>query len=121
MLLRITVHHAGTHLRLEASGPAGLPDLCGAIDMAGGIAQRQPYRLVVLDLRGVDIDLGFTDHLQLGTHAAERLGALDRVASVVPQRYRTGTSEKAAQNSGLQLRTFTELDEAVHWLLAAAR
>src|SRR4051812_9698032 len=107
MPFRITVHHSQTHLLVEASGPAGLADLCGAIDLAGGIASRLGYRLAVLDLLAVDIELGFTDHLQLGTYAAERLRELDRVASVVPARYRTGTSEKAAQKSGLRLRTFT--------------
>jgi hypothetical protein len=119
MPFSLTVHHAPTHLRIQASGPAGLADLCGAIDLAGGIAARLEYRFAVLDLLGVDIELGFTDHLHLGTYAAERLGELARVASVVPQRYRTGTSEKAAQKSGLHLRTFTDLDEAAAWVLGA--
>jgi hypothetical protein len=117
MPFRLTVHHAATHLRIEASGPAGLADLCGTIDLASGIAARLEYRLAVLDLLRVEIELGFTDHLQLGTYAAERLRDLERVSSVVPQRYRTGTSEKAAQKSGLHLRTFTDLDEATQWVL----
>jgi hypothetical protein len=120
MPFRLTVHHAATHLRIEASGPAGLADLCGAIDLASGLAKRLEYQLAVLDLSGVEIDLGFTDHLHLGTHAAAQLGELRRVASVVPSRYRTGTSEKAAQKSGLHLRTFTDLGEALQWLLAPA-
>jgi hypothetical protein len=119
MPFRITVHHAATHLAIACEGPAALGDLCGAIDLASGLAARQGYRLAVLDLLGVEVDLGFTDHLQLGTYAAERLGALARVASVVPARYRTGISEKAAQKSGLHLRTFADVDEALRWVLAA--
>jgi hypothetical protein len=117
MSFRVTVHHAPTHLLIEASGPAGLADLCGTIDLASGIAARLDYRLAVLDLLGVDIDLGFTDHLQLGTYAAERLRDLDRVASVVPERYRTGTSEKAAQKSGLHFRAFVQRQDAIRWVL----
>jgi hypothetical protein len=119
MPFSVTVHHTATHLEIEASGSAGMADLCGTIDLASAIAQRKDYRLAVLNLLAVDIELGFTDHLQLGTYAAERLVTLLRVASVVPERYRTGTSEKAAQKSGLHLRTFTDRQEAVDWVLAA--
>lgn len=119
MPFRITVDHSATHLAIACEGPAGLGDLCAAVDLASGLARREGYARVLLDLQGVDVELGFTDHLQLGTHAAERLCSLERVAAVVPARLRTGISEKAAQKSGLHLRSFTDRDEALHWVLAS--
>ncbi|MGZ5180887.1 MAG: hypothetical protein ACXWC2_10440 [Ramlibacter sp.] len=85
-------------------------------DLVGTITAMSGERRAVLDLQAVDIGLGFTDHLQLGSYVAQRLHHLERVASVVPQRYRTGTSEKAAQKGGLQLRTFTDLGEGLRWV-----
>lgn len=116
MPFTITVHHSPEHLVVAGSGPALLADLCGYMDLVGGIAGREGYHRAVLDLSGVEIALSFTDHLQLGAHAADRLRNLERVASVVPEKYRTGSSEKAAQKSGLHLRTFTDLAEGLAWV-----
>jgi hypothetical protein len=38
------------------------------------------------------------------------------MATVVPVALRTGNSERAAQKSGLKLRTFTDIGEARAWL-----
>jgi hypothetical protein len=75
---------------------------------------------VVLDLLDVAIELAFTDHLQLGSYVAQQLQHVERVASLVPDRYRTGTSEKAAQKGGLLLRTFTDRDAAFAWVREAS-
>jgi hypothetical protein len=104
------------YLLVEASGPATLAELCACIDFAAELAHRTHRSRALLNLLQVEIALSFTEHLQLGSHAADRLKPLERVASVVPARYRTGSSEKAAQKSGLHLRTFTALDEGVAWL-----
>lgn len=113
--LSLTIHH-GAFLQVAATGPATLADLCGMADLLGTIAERRAYRRALMNLLGVEIALSFTDHLQLGSYVAQQLRRLERVASVVPQRYRSGTSEKAAQKAGLQLRTFTSLDEGLAWL-----
>lgn len=115
MPFTVAIEH-GPFLRVIASGPAQLADLCGLINMAAEIAQRNGYQRGLVDLQAVDIAFSFTDHLQLGAHAAETLRHMERVASIVAPRYRTGTSEKAAQKLGLQLRTFTSLDEGLAWL-----
>jgi hypothetical protein len=112
---KVHVEH-GAWLTVRAAGPALLADLCGLFNLAAQVAARQGYRRALMDLRGVSIDLGFTEHLQLGAHAADSLRHLERVASVVDASNRTGTSEKAAQKLGLQLRTFTSLDEGLAWL-----
>ncbi|MGV3573162.1 MAG: hypothetical protein ACO1PB_21420 [Ramlibacter sp.] len=112
----ITVRDGTPYLLVEAAGPATLVELCAYMDFVAGLARGRRCRKVVMDLLGVDIRFSFTDHLTLGAHAAHALQDLEQVASVVNPKYRTGTSEKAAQKSGLRLRTFTRLDEGVAWV-----
>jgi len=116
MPFALRVRHEDGILVAQSSGSVGLADLCGMADLVGTITAMSGERRAVLDLLATNIGLGFTDHLQLGTYVAQRLHHLERVASVVPERYRTGTSEKAAQKSGLQLRTFTDLGEGLRWV-----
>jgi hypothetical protein len=104
------------YLVVEAWGPANLAELCACVDFAAELAHRTQRSRALLNLLEVEIALSFTEHLQLGAHAAERLKSLERVASVVPERFRTGSSEKAARKSGLHLRTFTSLEEGIAWL-----
>jgi hypothetical protein len=111
-----TVHHGTDYLLVEASGPSVLTDLCGFMDLVATVADKGRYRRAVLDLMGTEIALTFTEHLQLGAYAAERLRRLERVASIVSVQNRKGTSEKAAQKHGLRLRTFTSLDEGLQWI-----
>jgi len=115
MPFTVIVEH-GSYLGVRASGPARVADICGLIDLAAEVARRAGYSRALVDMAGVEIDFSFTDHLHVGAHAAERLRDLERVASVVAPQFRTGTSEKAAQKLGLQLRTFTSLDEGMRWL-----
>lgn len=111
-----TIHHGPDYLLVEGAGPALLTDLCGFLDLVATVAQRGRYRRAVLDLMDTRIALTFTEHLQLGAHAAERLRNLERVASIVSVENRKGTSEKAAQKLGLRLRTFTSFDEGLQWI-----
>lgn len=112
----ITVRHGHPYLLVEASGPATLVDLCAYLDLVASLARRMRCRKAVMNLMAVDIQFSFTDHLTLGAHAAAALAELECVASVVNPKYRTGTSEKAAQKSGLKLRTFTNLEEGIAWV-----
>lgn len=111
----ITVHHGLPYLLVEGSGPATLPDLCAYMDFVAEVARRKRQSRAVMNLLGIDIAFSFTEHLQLGSHAADRLKDLERVSSVVPERLRTGTSEKAAQKSGLRLKTFVSLEDGIAW------
>ena len=101
---------------MRASGAALLADLYGFMDLVATIAMHLGERRAVMDLTDVEIVLGFTQHLQLGVYAADRLRNLKRVASIVSEKNRTGTSEKAAQQMGLQLKTFTALEEGLQWI-----
>ena len=48
---------------------------------------------------------------------AERLASVQRVATIVPASSRTGSSEKAAQKTGLALRAFTDFKDALAWVV----
>ena len=113
----VTMEEHDGFLLATASGPATLADFYGAIERTAEAVRRGRHRRVLIDLRGAQQTLKFTEHLQLGARAAERLAFVDRVATLVPTASRTGTSEKAAQKTGLQLRAFTEFKEAVAWLV----
>jgi hypothetical protein len=113
----IRLHHQPDVLVAECSGVASYAMLCGAAALVGSTTSRTGERRAVLNMLAVDIQLSFTDHLQLGSFVAEQMQHLERVASVVPERYRTGTSEKAARKGGLLLHTFTDRDLAMAWVL----
>ena len=113
----LTVRDDGEYLLVAASGDAQLAHLCGLADLCARVARMKGHRLAMVDLLGVTPHLTFTEHLQLGAHCATALSDLRRVATVVPQLERKGTSEKAAQKHGLTLRTFTDVAEARLWLV----
>jgi hypothetical protein len=116
MPFTVTVHHGPEFLLVAASGPALLSDLCGCVDLVSTVANQAGNRRALVNLLETEIALSFTEHLNLGAYAAERLRHLERVASVVSVQNRKGTSEKAAQKMGLQLRTFTNLAEGMDWI-----
>lgn len=119
-MFNVAVNHGGPYLLVVGSGTAQLCDLMAVADVAARVAHMKQSRLVMVDLLGVEPTLSFTEHLQLGAHFAAALARIDRVASVVALRFRSGTSEKAAQKAGVNLRTFTDLSEADRWLRGAA-
>jgi hypothetical protein len=116
MGLDVSVTREDRLLVVKGRGPAALADLKGFADMIATICRDEQREFVLVDLLEVVQDLTFTEHLQLGVHIAERLGFLARMATVVPAQQRSGNSERAAQKSGLHLRTFTDMREARAWL-----
>ena len=117
MAFTIAVVHGPEFLLVEAKGHASFGDMCGLVDFVRTTAENHGHLRAILDLRNVEIAFSFTDHLALGSHAAHQLRGMSRVASVVDPRLRVGTSEKAAQKMGLALRTFTDIDEAMRWVV----
>ena len=118
MPFSLTVLHEPQLLLVEARGLASLGDLCGLFDLVRTTAEKHGHARALLDLTAVEIAFSFTDHLALGAHAAAEVRHMTRVASVVSPKFRVGTSEKAAQKMGANLRTFTVLAEAREWVLA---
>jgi hypothetical protein len=116
MALAVTVQREGGLLVVAGQGRASLADLKGFADLIATICTEEQRTRVLVNLLDVEQDLAFTDHIQLGVYIAEKLGWLQKMATVVPERLRSGNSERAAQKSGLRLRTFVSLREAREWL-----
>jgi len=117
MALAVTVQREAADLLIVVGqGRATLADLKGFADLIGTVCAEESRQRVMVNLLDVDQDLSFTDHLQLGVYIAEKLGFLRKMATVVPAQYRSGNSERAAQKSGLKLRTFLSITEARDWL-----
>ena len=119
MALAVTVQREADLLVVVGQGRAALADLNGFADLVATICTDEQRQRVLVNLLEVEQDLAFTDHIQLGLYIAEKLGFLQKMATVVPERYRTGNSERAAQKSGLKLRTFLTIAEARAWLAEA--
>ena len=116
MALRFTLHDNPHYLHCETAGPATLADMRAGTDFARALAADRGLRRILVDMRDVQHSLTFSEHLQLGTYAAEAYSAMERVASVVRRETLVGVTAKAAQKLGLQLRTFDDFDEASAWL-----
>lgn len=112
----VTVSHRPRLLGVAVRGFASYADLCAVVDLTAGLAEAHAYPRCVIDLRKVEVDLTTAEHFRLGSYSADRLGALDRVASLVGDRYSDAISTQAAQKLGMRLRSFTDVDEAMAWL-----
>ena len=116
MALDVSLDRNGQLLVVTGRGHAALADLKGFADLIGTVCREEQRTHALVDLTHVEQDLTFTDHLQLGVYIADSLQFLEKMATVVPAAARSGNSERAAQKSGLRLRTFTDMDEARQWL-----
>ena len=79
--------------------------------------QEHGTRRLLVDLLDVVGNFGPRQQQDLGRLAARHLAHLEKVASLVPPDKITRLSEAAAQARGLQLKVFTNITEAVGWLL----
>ena len=116
MSLAVSVQREGDLLVVVAQGRASLADFRAFVDTIATICTDEQRHRVLANLLEVDQDLAFTDHLQLGVYVAEKLGSIAKMATVVAPQYRSGNSERAAQKSGMKLRTFLSVTEARDWL-----
>jgi SpoIIAA-like len=85
-------------------------------EIASRTRDRHDRRLLInlLDVVGT---MSPDEHRAIGVLAARHLSHLEKVASLVPEDKITRVSEAAAQAAGMQLKVFTNLTEAVGWLL----
>ena len=113
----LVVTHEPAYVTVIGHGSATLRDFFLGIDVIAVAAATHADKRVLIDLLAVRQSLSFAEHLTLGGRVAERLSFAQRVATIVPEQYRSGASEKAAQKSGLVLHAFTKREEAVAWLV----
>jgi hypothetical protein len=116
MGVALNLHGTAQYLTATLSGPAQLEDFFSAIDALATATKAQAAARLLVDLRGVTEQFRFTDHFAIGERVLWKLGHLERMASLVPEAKRTGTSERVANRLGLRLRVFTSEAAAVAWL-----
>ena len=112
MGLEVSIERADELLVVKGRGEAVLADLKGFSDLIATVCREENFQFVLVDLLEVTQRFTFTEHLQLGLYVADKLGSLTRMATVVPVDLRSGNSERAAQKTGMRLRTFTDMNEA---------
>lgn len=74
-------------------------------------------RRLLVNLMDVVGTFGPEEQKTIGLLAYQHLSHLERLASLVPPDKITRISEAAAQAQGMQLRVFTQLTDAVAWLV----
>lgn len=116
MTLDVAVTRTPELTMMEITGPASMAEFTLLITEIGKESKQHGDRRVLVNLLGVVGTMAFTDHFQIGHQVARQLRHLEKLASVVPEDKITRTSEKVATSLGMQLRVFTQLDEALTWL-----
>jgi hypothetical protein len=116
MPLQFSVRRLDGFTCVEVTGPASLADFIRLIADVAAQTRAHGDRRVLVDLLGVQGELKFTDHFQMGQEVGQRLRHLERLASVVPEDKITRTSEKVALTQGVQLRVFTSMKDAIQWV-----
>ncbi|HSI54764.1 MAG: STAS/SEC14 domain-containing protein [Ramlibacter sp.] len=102
----------------KVAGHASVQDVREVFDALSDESMRMNSRRLLVDLRRVDEKFDMADHLIVSAAAATNLAHLEKVATLVAMGRKKGTTEEAARQRGVVLRTFTSETEAVSWLEA---
>jgi hypothetical protein len=86
-------------------------------EMGEALGDRQPDRLVV-NLTELVGWLGVPERMQVGALMATHLRKMKKVALFIQREKITGVVQAEAQRHGLQLRLFSEYEEALSWAAA---
>jgi hypothetical protein len=116
MALELRVSHRESYMSAKAAGPASVQDFRVMLEAVSQETMRMSATRLLLDLRGVQEQLKFMEHVVISDVAVSLLNHLQKVASIVPEGRKKGTSEQAARLRGVALRVFTSEGEAVGWL-----
>lgn len=114
--LEVSVHRLPEFTSVRLSGPATLEDYVALIGRVAEESRRAGDRRMLVDQLDIPGTLKFTDHFRIGEEVVRHLQHLERLATVVAPDKITRTSEKVAQRHGMQLRVFTSMNDAIHWL-----
>lgn len=116
MPFAITVHRTPTHVRYEVAGPPSLKNYFDLIEQAAKETLEQGDLHAMVDLRGVTGRLSFTDQFFIGDVVGQKLQHLKKLASLVRDDPESYNSPKVAVRQGVNIRTFSNEEEAVAWL-----
>lgn len=108
----------GGFLRATAPEDATFSWFLDAVSDIRQVTMGRPEARVLFDLTAVRRRPSLPEQTMLGEHVARQLAHLERAASIVGERERTGYSERAARALGMNLRVFTSAAEAIDWLTA---
>lgn len=106
---------SGGFIRVSVPCDRSFQWMLAAVDRLKDVLDRGVRLRVLLDLSCVQPP-GLVEQAILGEHLARKLSHCDKVASLVSQGTRTGTSEQVAQRLNLALRVFTVEADAIAWL-----
>jgi hypothetical protein len=102
---------------VEVTALAFLEDAEPAIREISDHTRRHGTRRLLVNLVDVVGTFDAEQQRAIGLLAFHHLGHLEKVASLVPPDKITRLSEASARAQGMELRVFTELSEAVEWLV----
>jgi hypothetical protein len=120
MSLSFTVEQREGHAVVRVDGEPTLEEFLSFVQRLAADSRQWPASHALVDLRGVRTLKAFTEHYAVGEAVGRELRHLRRIASVVPADRITRASEKTAQQAGVNLRVFTDEQEAIAWLAADA-
>jgi hypothetical protein len=115
-----TVHytHGPSFAVVEVTALAFVEIAIPALHEIADKTRQHKDRRLLINLMDVVGTFGPDQQREIGLLAHKYLGHLEKIASLVPPDKITRVSENAAQSQGLQLRVFTELTDAIDWLMA---
>jgi len=116
MSLEASVAHHDGYTTVVLRGTPTLGDLLVYLEELALQSREWQPPFVLFDIREIQTLTAFTEQFQLGQAVALRLRHLRRIASLVPEGRRTGTSQKVARSGGANLMVFTDRAAAVAWV-----
>jgi len=120
MPTNIKVIQTQDFIRAEPDGTLDLTASCNLLkDLVTELDTAGKYH-VLIDTRGADVRLSTNDIFELGVAvAADTLARQNKVALLVPPEEKVDADffETVSRNRGANLRTFTDFERAITWLI----
>jgi hypothetical protein len=119
--LQLTFQDRDDHLLIEGTGEWELGDVERKVEAVRQEAEERGYRRVLIDIRTVTPPPREIERFFVGERIAQVWGHSLKVAIVWRPEMLTMVGENAAVNRGANMKTFSDEDQAVHWLVQDAR
>lgn len=116
MPLEVRYTYRPTHVIARLVGEPSLEEMLDALQQLGAASVSWTQDAVVVDLRGVSSEFGFTEQLRVGEAVGRDLSHLRKAAAVVQAHRITRVGEKAARHGGADALVFADEQEAEHWV-----
>ena len=104
------------HLRIVASGPAGVAETCAGAVFCAELLRRTGLQRVLIDMGAFAPAFEQTDGLEVLSALYSVMPPLDRIAVVVPAGGSHGLVLDVARHRNVSAREFDDVGEAEAWL-----